>query len=127
VDHFSQDLKTAFEAKCEAQRIAFAPMTFQACRLLRKYGLLEQVHRSGAAGLTLSEIVSAATLPRYAVKVLMESGLGIGVFRRTRPFPPQQLGYFILRSDDAAADVVHDVLSWLFRLDGRSSKVTRRD
>ena len=35
-------------------------MVFQACRLLRKYGLLEQVQRSGSAGLTLDEIVARA-------------------------------------------------------------------
>jgi ubiquinone/menaquinone biosynthesis C-methylase UbiE len=121
VDYFSQDPKTAFEAQCEAQRIAFAPVVFQACRLLRKYGLLEQVHRGGAAGLTLSEIMSAATLPRYGVKVLMESGLGIGVFRLNQGrFTLNKLGYFILRDPmtHANMDVVHDVCyRGLFYLD----------
>jgi ubiquinone/menaquinone biosynthesis C-methylase UbiE len=121
VDYFSQDSKTAFEAKCEAQRIAFAPVVFQACRLLRKYGLLEQVYGSGAAGLTLSEIMSAATLPRYGVKVLMESGLGIGVFcLRAGRFTLNKLGYFILRDPmtHANMDLVHDVCyRGLFHLD----------
>ena len=56
MNHFARDGRTAVEAQAEAQRIAFAPIVFQACRLLRKYGLLEQVYRGRAAGLTLSEI-----------------------------------------------------------------------
>ena len=47
MNYFQHDSKTAYEAKSEAQRIAFAPVVFQACRLLRKYGVLEQVHGSG--------------------------------------------------------------------------------
>jgi ubiquinone/menaquinone biosynthesis C-methylase UbiE len=112
VNYFSSDNQTAFEAKSEAQRIAFAPVVFQACRLLRKYGLLEQVRHSGSKGLTLNEIVAQATMPRYGIKVLMEAGLGIGLFcLNDGRFTLTKLGYFILRDamTHANMDMAHDV------------------
>ena len=118
---FAHDSKTAYEAKAEAQRIAFAPVVFQACRVLRATGILEAVQRSGTAGLTLNEIVIHAALPRYGVKVLMESGLGIGLFcLNAGRFALTKLGYFILRDPmtHANMDVVHDVCyRGLFHLD----------
>lgn len=95
---FSTDDQSAFDAKCEAQRIAFAPMVFQTCRVLQRAGILERVQASGAAGLGLAEIVAGGALPRYGVKVLMESGLGIGLFCcNAGRFTLTKLGYFILR------------------------------
>ncbi len=112
MNYFQRDTQTAYEAKSEAQRIAFAPVVFQACRLLRKYGLLEQVQRSGSAGRTLEEIVAGASVPRYGVKVLMEAGLGIGLFcLNAGRFTLTKLGYFILRDamTHANMDMAHDV------------------
>ncbi len=112
MNYFQRDTQTAYEAKSEAQRIAFAPVVFQACRLLRKYGLLEQVQRSGSAGRTLEEIVAGASVPRYGVKVLLEAGLGIGLFcQNDGRFTLTKLGYFILRDamTHANMDMAHDV------------------
>jgi ubiquinone/menaquinone biosynthesis C-methylase UbiE len=121
MNYFKRDSKTAYEAKSEAQRIAFAPVVFQACRLLRKYGLLEQVQRSGNTGLTLNEIVAGASVPRYGVKVLVEAGLGIGLFcLNDGRFTLTKLGYFILRDamTHANMDMAHDVCyRGLFYLD----------
>lgn len=118
---FSSDDLSAFEAKCEAQRIAFAPVVFQACRVLQRSGILEAVHRSGDTGLTLPEIVATSGLPRYGVKVLMESGLGIGLFcLNAERFTLTKLGYFILRDPMTRAnmDVMHDICyRGLFHLD----------
>jgi hypothetical protein len=112
MNYFSSDSRTAFEAKCEAQRIAFAPMMFQACRILRDSGILELIQQSGADGATLEEVAAKATLPRYGIKVLLESGLGIGLFSLcSGRFALTKLGYFILH--DAMTrinmDVVHEV------------------
>lgn len=118
---FAHDPKTAYEAKAEAQRIAFAPVVFQTCRVLRTTGILEFVQRSGTAGLTMNEVVTQAALPRYGVKVLLESGLGIGLFCLNEGrFTLTKLGYFILRDPmtHANMDVVHDVCyRGLFHLD----------
>lgn len=121
MNFFEHDSKTAAEAKSEAQRIAFAPVVFQACRVLRVTGILDVVHRSGTAGLTLNDVVKEAALPRYGVKVLLESGLGIGLFcLNGGRFTLTKLGYFILRDPmtHANMDVVHDVCyRGLFHLD----------
>ncbi len=121
MNYFKKDSKTAYEAKSEAQRIAFAPMVFQACRVLRNSGILELVRQSGSAGMTLHEVVSKTDLPRYGVKVLLESGLGIGLFcLNDNRFTLTKLGYFILRDPMTRVnmDVVHDVCyRGLFDLD----------
>ncbi len=121
MNYFSRDKQNAFEAKSEAQRIAFAPVVFQACRLLRKYGLLEKVQRGGSKGLTLDEIVAGTDVPHYGVKVLVEAGLGIGLFCLNEArFTLTRLGYFILRDPmtHANMDLAHDICyRGLFHLD----------
>src|SRR6266849_702582 len=112
MNHFKSDPRTAYEAKSEAQRIAFAPIVFQACRVLRNFGVLEMVQQSGAAGMSLSDVASKARLPRYGVKVLMEAGLGIGLFcLNDERFTLTKMGYFILRDPMTRVnmDVVHEI------------------
>ena len=112
MNYFQTDTQTAFEAKSEAQRIAFAPIVFQACRVMRDSGILELVRASGNTGLTLAEVVARGSLPRYGVKVLLEAGLGIGLFcLNEQRFTLTKLGYFMLRDPMTRVnmDVVHDV------------------
>jgi ubiquinone/menaquinone biosynthesis C-methylase UbiE len=112
VEYFSSDSRTAYEALSEAQRIAFAPMVFQACRVLRDSGTLEQVHGSGASGMTLDEVAAAVSLPRYGIKILLESGLGSGLFRLNGDrYVVTRLGYFMLRDPMTRVnmDFVHEV------------------
>ena len=112
MNFFATDSKTAYDAKSEAQRIAYAPVAFQACRVLRDSGILELVQRSSAKGMTLDEVVPKTKLSRYAVKVLMEAGLGIGVFcLNEERFTATKLGYFLLRDPMTRInmDVVHHV------------------
>src|SRR6266498_1663402 len=80
MNFFKEDNQSAFDAKGEVQRIAFAPVMFQACRILRDSGILELVQKSGATGMTLAEVAAKINLLTYGIKVLMESGLGIGLF-----------------------------------------------
>ena len=106
---FQNDPRTAYEAKAEAQRIAFAPVVFQSCRILRDSGILELVQQSGAAGMTLADVAAKISLPRYGIKVLLESGLGIGLFCRNEDhYTVTKLGYFMLR--DAMTRVNMDVM-----------------
>lgn len=112
MDFFKQNNLSAFDAKSEAQRIAFAPMVFQSCRVLRDSGILELVQKSGATGMALDEIVPRINLPRYGIKVLMESGLGIGLFcLNENHFTITKLGYFILRDEmtHINMNVVHEI------------------
>ena len=112
MNYFRNDPKTAYEALSEAQRIAFAPIVFQACRVLRDSGVLDLVQRSGCAGTTLDEAADAVDLPRYGIKVLLESGLGIGLFCLNEGrFTLTKLGLYILRDPMTRInmDVVHEV------------------
>jgi hypothetical protein len=112
MNFFTHDTKSAFDAKVEAQRIAFAPVMFQACRILRAAGILELVHKSNSAGMTLEEVVAKINLPRYGIKVLLEAGLGIGLFcLNENRFTTTKLGYFMFRDEMTRVnlDVVHDI------------------
>jgi Predicted O-methyltransferase len=112
MNYFSSDSRTAFEAKCEAQRIAFAPIMFQACRILRDSGILELIQQAGSEGATLEEVAAKAPLPRYGIKVLLEAGLGIGLFSfSSKRFVLTKLGYFLLHDPMTRInmDVVHEV------------------
>jgi len=109
---FENDPMTAFEAKSAAQRIAFAPVVFQACRVLRDSGILGCLQQSGEKGLTLQEVTSQIPLPRYGIKVLLESGLGIGVCCCNEGrYTITKLGFFMLRDEMTRVnmDVIHEV------------------
>lgn len=71
--------QNAAEAREQAQRIAFAPSVFQAARVLRDSGLLARVEQSGTNGLTLPDIENGSQLSPYAVRVLLDAALGIGL------------------------------------------------
>lgn len=113
--------RDAAAAMAEAQRIAFAPVVFQACRVLRECGILEHVRKSGRAGAAVEEVAQATGVPRYGVKVLMEAGLGAGVLAwDSGRYTVTPLGIVMLRDPMTRAnmDFVHDVCyRGLFDLD----------
>jgi hypothetical protein len=76
---FKKDSKTALEAKGLAQWIAFGPVVFQVARVLRNTGILRILLEKGGGGLTQDEIREQAKLSEYGVRILLESGLGIGL------------------------------------------------
>jgi hypothetical protein len=77
--HQTKQPISAFEALERAQWIAFAPFVFQATCVLRDRGILSAVERS-RDGLSLEQIAEAVDLPLYGTRVLVEAGLGIGLF-----------------------------------------------
>src|SRR5450432_2060089 len=79
MNFFSKDKRSAFEAKETAQWIAFGPVIFQAARVLRNSGILTAIENSGLDGLTIAEITQKVKLPLYGVRVLLESGLSMGL------------------------------------------------
>lgn len=119
--HFQEDSRSAYAAKAEVQRIAFAPVIFQTCRVLLKSGVLELVQQSGKTGLLPEEVAAQIKWPRYGVKVLLESGLGIGLFcLNDGRYTLAKLGFFVLRDPVFCAnmDFIHDVCyRGLFHLD----------
>lgn len=121
MNFFSKDKKSAFEAKETAQWIAFGPVIFQVARVLRDKGILKLIEESGLRGLTIEEIAEKVKLSVYGVRVLLESGLGLGlVLVNNRKYTIGKTGHFILNDSLTRInmDFVHDVnYKGLFYLD----------
>ena len=113
--------KSALAAKEAAQWIAFAPVVFQSARVLRESGILLELENAGKEGLTLEEVAEKVNLSIYGVRVLLESGLGIGlVEHHEEKFVITKTGYFILHDEltNIHMNFVHDVCyQGLFSLD----------
>lgn len=96
---------SALEALERAQWIAFAPMVFQAACALRDRGILAALEAS-RTGLTLAETASAAQLPIYGTRVLLEAGLGIGIVQETdERYRLTKVGTFLLRDPMTRANM----------------------
>ncbi len=115
-DWYTRDSLRAVEAKFEAQRIAFAPLAFQAARCLRDLGLLAAVDAAGKRGVTREELVKATNITEYAAGVLLEMGLSMNLLKLTAESRPPRFvlaktGWFILHDAMTRAnmDFVHDV------------------
>jgi hypothetical protein len=100
---------SAADAKFEAQKIAFAPLAFQAVRAMIETGLLAAVSRAGDAGITREGAAEKAGISAYAAGVLLEMALGLrAVGRRVLPegeakeeaekerFVLKKIGWFLL-------------------------------
>jgi len=80
-ENYQKDTIRAVDAKFEAQKIAFAPLVFQAVRAMRELGLLKDIADSGEKGLTLDEAAKKAGVSPYGVKVLLEIALGMNIVK----------------------------------------------
>ncbi len=103
------DEMSAVDARFDAQRIALAPVIFQAARLLRDLGILK-VLKTNRAGLTVGEIVEKVEISRYGVIVLLEAGLAAGLVRcQDERYFLTMTGVYILSDEPTRnnMDVVH--------------------
>lgn len=94
--NYGKDNKPALQAMYDAQKIAFAPIMFQAAKSLRDLGILELLNHS-KEGLTIKDIAEKLKLSVYGVKVLLEAGLSIElVYVKDDKFLLTKTGWFIL-------------------------------
>ncbi|RLD40958.1 MAG: SAM-dependent methyltransferase [Bacteroidetes bacterium] len=94
------DKKTALQAKYDAQKIAFAPIMFQAAKAMRDLGILEYLLKSPQRSANTEEIAKALNLSVYGVKVLLEAGLSLEmVTMKDDKFYLSKTGYFILSDE----------------------------
>jgi len=97
--NYGSDNKSALEAKYDAQKIAFAPIMFQAALSLRNLGILELVKNS-RKGISIEDVAVQLNLPVYGVKVLLEAGLSLEVVRvEDNLFYLTKTGWFILNDE----------------------------
>ncbi len=103
---------SAFQAKFEAQKIAFAPVTFQCARTLKETGILKALSEADPKGVGV-DIISAKTgISEYGVKVLLDMGASMKLVREEEGvFYLLNTGYFILsdRMTEVNMNFVHDV------------------
>jgi hypothetical protein len=111
---------TAFEAISEAQKLAFAPIAFQASVALKRLGILEAVEAAKDDGAAAPEIAALLKLPVYGVRVLLDMGLSIGlVWQRGERYVLDKIGHFLLNDPmtrvnlDFVADVCYEAMSAL--------------
>jgi hypothetical protein len=76
---FSPAHQSAFDARFEAQKIAFGPVVFQCVRYAWKRGMLQAIADAGDAGLSLEQLAASGRWTPYVLKVVLETCLSAGV------------------------------------------------
>lgn len=103
-DKYTNDQIRAIDARFEAQKIAFAPLTFQAIRAMNELGILEIIESSGDKGISNKELANKSNLSEYAISVLCEMALGMNIIKLTKDSTCQKnekytlgkIGWFLL-------------------------------
>jgi SAM-dependent methyltransferase len=96
---FDKDPLSALEAISAAQWLAFAPLAFQAVTVMRDRGVLAALG-DAPDGRSIDEAAAATGLSAYAVRVLLEAGLGLRiVWRRDGRFCLGKLGRILLEDE----------------------------
>lgn len=110
---FKPKITTAYQAIDEAQRIAFAPLIFQAARTMRDIGILEQLEHHNKHGLDAKSIAENLGLSLYGVETLLESGMSCGIVELNddEKFTLSKVGYYLLNDPMTRInmDYNHDV------------------
>lgn len=104
MDKFRDDTIRAVDAKFEAQKIAFAPLCFQAVRALIELNLLQTIEDSGDAGITRKELAKKTNVSEYGAGVLCEMALGMNVIKLTKNASEERfiigkIGWMLLNDD----------------------------
>lgn len=111
-EDFGSDKRSAFEAKTEAQKIAFGPVMFQAARALVKLGILQTVNDAGSAGISAQEAAGKLNISKYGAEVLLDAGLSMGIVKmKDGKYILTKTGFFVLNDSMTRVnmDFVHDV------------------
>lgn len=110
-EKYSKDRKNIMEAQRAAQEIAFAPIAFQASRMMLRLGVFQTL-KDNPDGLTMNEIAEKTNLSKYATKVLVEASLSIGtVIVKDDKFFLTKTGWYLLtdKMTRVNMDFVNDV------------------
>jgi hypothetical protein len=115
--NYHSDKIPAVQAKFEAQKICFSPLSFQAVRAMLELGILKSVSDSGDKGISREEIAAQTGVSVYGAGVLAEISLGMGVLKLASEengeerFILGKTGWFLLEDAMTAANFnfVNDV------------------
>ncbi|MBX2972601.1 MAG: SAM-dependent methyltransferase [Flavobacteriales bacterium] len=70
---------SAADARAEAQRIAFGPVLFQACQVMRRTGLMDALRMGRREGVTEADLARTTQLSPYGLRVLLDMAVTGGV------------------------------------------------
>ena len=104
---FSREPYTAQQAQEMAHLYSWGPVIFQVCRLMVKYGILENLS-AHPEGLTQQQIAQDAGLSDYAAKCLLEASLTTHIVLinpETDRYTLAKTGWFILNDAMVRADI----------------------
>lgn len=104
MDSFREDNIRAVDAKFEAQKIAFAPLCFQAVRAMLELGLLKAIEDSGDDGISRKELAQKTGVSEYGAGVLCEMMLGMNVIKLAKQADEERFvigktGWMLLEDD----------------------------
>jgi hypothetical protein len=109
---FSPERQSAFEARFEAQKIAFGPVVFQCVRYAWKRGMLQAIADAGEHGLSIQELAASGRWTSYVLKVVLETCMSAGVvYLNEGRYALDKAGFVILTDTitQVNIDFNHDV------------------
>ena len=109
---FSPERQSAFEARFEAQKIAFGPVVFQCVRYAWKRGMLQAIADAGESGLSVEELAAGGRWTVYVLKVVLETCMSAGVvYLNEGRYALDKAGFVILTDTitQVNIDFNHDV------------------
>ena len=105
-ENFKKDDVRGVDAKFEAQKIAFAPLAFQAVNSMLELGIMKIIEDSGDSGITAAEIAEKSGVSLYGISVLCEMALGMNVLKLSadsdeanEKFVLGKIGWMLLEDD----------------------------
>ncbi len=111
---------TAFQAKSEAQKIAFSAIAFEAVVCLLRLGILQAVSDAGSDGASSSDLAEELGLSEYGVNVLLDMGLTTSlVWMNEDRYVLDKVGHFLLEDQmsqiniNFAQDVCYEAMGHL--------------
>lgn len=102
--YYYEDKISALEAKCAAQKLAFAPAAFQTAKAMVDLHILKAIEDSKTDGLTIEAITDKTGVSSYAVQLLIEFGLSLELVKVVPNSEPNayvlgKVGYFLLNDE----------------------------
>jgi len=94
---FNKEIYTALEAVTEAQKIAFAPILFQAIIAMKNHGILSHIDQAGKNGINLDDLTKKVSLSNYAIELLLDVALSMRViYQQDSNYILGKIGHFLL-------------------------------
>lgn len=108
ISKFKNDNIRAVDAKFEANKIAFAPLAFQAIKTMINLGILQAIEAADDEGISRKDLAEKTNVSEYGVGVLCEMALGMNVIKltedsvsdpKTEKYKLGKIGWMLLEDD----------------------------